>query len=107
MRDQHGYRHGNYELLTLQWPLKRLSISGTTATATSGPTDNFTVDVYAGSEPTQCGNSFTNGTGAPGGGGVAAGSGSTAAAGTSVAPTLSGDTIGQSVAISAALTYQD
>ena len=84
-----------------------LSISGTTATATSGPTDNFTVDVYAGSEPTQCGNSFTNGTGAPGGGGVAAGSGSTAAAGTSVAPTLSGDTIGQSVAISAALTYQD
>jgi hypothetical protein len=84
-----------------------LTTSGTTPTATSGPTDNFVVDVYAGSELTQCGNSFTNGTGAPGGGGVAVGLGSTATPGTSVAPTLSGDFTSQSIAISVKMTYQD
>jgi hypothetical protein len=84
-----------------------LSPLGTPATATSGPTDNFTVDVYAGGESTQCGTSFTNGTGVSGGSGVAASVGSLATTGTSSAPILNGDTTGQSVAISAALTYQD
>ncbi len=84
-----------------------LSPSGTAATATSGPTDNFTVDVYAGSEPTQCGSGFTNGTGDPSGNGVSASVGSTATPGTSTAPILNGDSAGQTVGISAVLTYQD
>lgn len=68
-------------------------------TATSGPTDNFVVDVYAGSESTLCGANFTNGTGAT------ASAGSTATPGTSVAPTLNSDSAGQNIAISVEMTY--
>jgi len=70
-------------------------------TATSGPTDNFVVDVYAGSEPTLCGANFTNGVGAT------ASAGSTATPGTSVAPTLNSDSAGENIAISVEMTYQD
>jgi hypothetical protein len=84
-----------------------LSTSGTPATATSGPTDNFVVDVYAGSEQTLCGTGFTNGTGADLGTGQTMIAGSPATPGTSTAPTLVGDSAGQSVAISAEMTYQN
>ena len=84
-----------------------LSTTSTAATATSGPTDNFDVDVYAGSETTLCGTSFTNGTGVSGGTGVTAAVGSMAASGTSTAPTLNSDSAGESVAISASFTYED
>jgi hypothetical protein len=83
-----------------------LSTPGIGATATSGPTDNIVFDVYAGSEQTQCGTSFTNGTGISNGTGQSAGVGSTAASGVSEAPTLNGDTTGQSVAVNAEFTYQ-
>jgi hypothetical protein len=83
-----------------------LSIPGATATATSGPTDNFVIDVYAGSEPTACGTSFTNATGLVNGTYQLVGVGSTATPGVSEAPTLNGDSTGQSIAISAELTYQ-
>jgi hypothetical protein len=76
-----------------------ISTSGV-PTATSGPTDNFVVDVYAGSEPTLCGTSFTNGVG------TNASVGSPATPGTSAAPTLMGDSTGQSIAISVEMTYQ-
>jgi hypothetical protein len=77
-----------------------LSTSGT-PTATSGPTDNIVVDVYAGKEPTLCGANFTNGTGAT------ASAGSTATPGTSVAPILNSDSAGQNIAITVEMTYQD
>ena len=70
-------------------------------TATSGPTDNFVVDVYAGSEPTLCGANFTNGAGAT------ASAGSTATPGTSVAPTLNSDSADENIAISVEMKYQD
>ena len=76
-----------------------ISTSGA-PTATSGPTDNFVVDVYAGSEPTLCGTSFTNGIG------TTASADSPATPGTSAAPTLMGDSTGQSIAISVEMTYQ-
>jgi hypothetical protein len=83
-----------------------LTTAGSTPTATTGPTDNFVVDVYAGSEPTDCGTGFTNGTGDPAGDGVATSVGSVAAPGTSTAPILGSDSSGESIAISAAFTYQ-
>jgi hypothetical protein len=70
-------------------------------TATSGPTDNFVVDVYAGSEPTLCGANFTNGVGA------SANAGSTATPGTSIAPSLNSDSAGEQIAISVKMKYQD
>jgi hypothetical protein len=83
-----------------------LTTSGTAPTGTTGPTDNIVMDVYAGSESTDCGSSFTNGTGAPGGGGVSTTFGSVATPGLSPAPILNGDSSGESIAISAAFTYQ-
>jgi hypothetical protein len=83
-----------------------LTPSGTPATANSGPTDNITVDVYAGSESTQCGTGFTNGTGDPSGTGVTAAVGSAATSGLSTAPILNSDSAGQSVALSVAFAYQ-
>jgi hypothetical protein len=62
-------------------------------TATSGPTDNLVVDVYAGSETTLCGSNTTAGT--------------TATPGTSDAPTIDSAAIGEVVAIDVQLTYQD
>jgi len=70
-----------------------LSPSGTTPTATSGSTDNFVIDVYAGSEPTLCGTNTAAGT--------------PATPGTSNAPTLSGAAIGENIAVDVQLTYQD
>jgi hypothetical protein len=72
-----------------------LSPSGTTPTATSGSTDNFVVDVYAGSEPTLCGTNIAAGT--------------TAMGGTSNAPALSGAVVGknENIAVTVELTYQD
>ena len=72
-----------------------LSPSGTTATATSGPTDNFVVDVYAGSEQTLCGTNTAPGTAAMGG--------------TSNAPALSSNVVGENenIAVTVKLTYQD
>ena len=61
-------------------------------TATSGPTDNLVVDVYAGSEATLCGSNTTAGT--------------TATAGLSNAPAISGAAIGENIAVNVALTYQ-
>jgi predicted ribosomally synthesized peptide with SipW-like signal peptide len=63
------------------------------ATATSGPTDNLVVDVYAGAEPTLCGSITTAGT--------------TATPGTSTAPVISGAAIGENIAVSVQLTYHD
>jgi hypothetical protein len=62
-------------------------------TATSGPTDNLVVDVYAGSETTLCGSNTIAGT--------------AATPGTSIAPTISGPAIGENVAVDVQLTYQD
>jgi hypothetical protein len=63
-------------------------------TATSGPTDNLVVDVYAGSEPTLCGSNTTPGT--------------AATPGNSTTPTiLSGAAIGENIAVDVQLTYQD
>jgi hypothetical protein len=87
-------------------PGDTLSTSGTAATPTSGPSDNFVVDVYAGSEPTECGNNFTNGVGLGGGTGQSASVGSNAVPGVSEAPPLNPDASGESVAVSATLTYQ-
>ncbi|HUZ39980.1 MAG TPA: SipW-dependent-type signal peptide-containing protein [Acidimicrobiales bacterium] len=63
-------------------------------TTTSGPTDNLVVDVYAGSESTLCGSNITPGT--------------PATPGISTTPsTISGAAIGESIAVTVQLTYQD
>ena len=70
-----------------------LSASGTNPTTTSGSTDNFVVDVYAGSEPTLCGSNTTAGT--------------AATPGNSTTPSiLSSAAIGENVAVDVQLTYQ-
>ena len=70
-----------------------LSPSGATPTATSGSTDNFVVDVYAGSEPTLCGTNTAAGT--------------PATPGPSNAPVISGAALGENIAVNVQLTYQD
>jgi hypothetical protein len=62
-------------------------------TATSGPSDNLVIDVYAGGEPTLCGAITTPGT--------------AAAPGTSSAPTLNNAADGENVSVTVQLTYQD
>jgi predicted ribosomally synthesized peptide with SipW-like signal peptide len=59
----------------------------------SGPTDNLVVDVYAGAESTLCGTTTT--------------AGATATPGTSNAAAISGAAIGETIAVTAKLTYQD
>jgi hypothetical protein len=80
-----------------------LTVSGTPPTSTppTGPTDNYSVNLYAGSESTQCGSSFTNGP-------LATGStppGSTATPGTSAAPALNSDAENESITDSVTMTY--
>ncbi|MGP8009064.1 MAG: hypothetical protein ACLPKZ_02250 [Acidimicrobiales bacterium] len=62
-------------------------------TATSGPSDNLVIDVYAGSEPTLCGAITTPGT--------------AAVPGTSSAPILNSAAIGENVSVNVQLTYQE
>jgi predicted ribosomally synthesized peptide with SipW-like signal peptide len=60
-----------------------LTIAGSTPTSNSGPTDNYIVNVYAGpNEPTACGTSGLS------------------------TPTLNTDAEGQSIVVSATMTYQ-
>jgi len=68
-------------------------VTSGTPTATSGPTDSLVVDVYAGSETTLCGTTTA--------------ANSAVTPGLSTAPTLSGDSAGQVIAVSVTMTYQD
>ena len=61
--------------------------------ATSGPTDNLVVDIYAGSEQTLCGSNITPGT--PATQGIS-----------TTLSTISGPAMDESIAVSVTLTYQ-
>jgi hypothetical protein len=96
-----GTNYGqNGDILTVAGTLPNNAIFPSVAT---GPTDNYVVDVYAGSEPTSCGSSFTAADGANTANAKVL---SIATPGISVTPTLNYDAENQSITISVTMTYQ-
>ena len=84
-----------------------LTVAGTPYTNTSAPTDNYLINIYAGTATTQCGSTFTATDVILGVGTVAnASPGATATPGPSQAPTLQNDSEGGSITLSATMTYQ-
>ncbi len=83
-----------------------LTVGGPT-TNTAAPTDNYLINIYAGTATTQCGSTFTATDVILGVGTVAdASAGATAIPGPSQAPTLQNDSEGGSVTLTATMTYQ-
>ena len=82
-----------------------LTVAGTPATSSSAPTDNYIINLYAGSEQTQCGTSFTSGTGAASGTGTTVAPGSVVTPGISTASPLNSDAESESIVISTTMTY--
>ncbi len=83
-----------------------LTVAGTPYTNTSAPTDNYFINIYAGTATTRCGSSFTATDIILGVGTVAnASPGATATPGPSQAPTLQDDSEGGSVTLTATMTY--
>jgi hypothetical protein len=76
-------------------------------TNTAAPTDNYLINIYAGTATTQCGSTFTANDVISGVGTLAnASPGATGTPGTSLAPTLQNDSEGGSVTLTATMTYQ-
>ena len=85
-----------------------LTIAGTTpVTNTAAPTDNYLINIYAGTTTTQCGGTFTANDVISNEGTLAnASTGATGTPGPSAAPTLQNGAEGGSVTLTATTTYQ-